>query len=333
MSDPGAGRSGDTGGTGDADRTGDTRPRLLVLRALGLGDLLTGLPALRALREAFGGHELVLAAPAALAPLVTDVAHRLLDVDFRHAVGALRWDGPPPDVAVNLHGRGPQSTRLLRALRPARLIAFDQHGGAAGAPAWRADEHEVTRWCRLLVEEGIACDPRRLGLDVAPDPAARGATILHPGAANAARRWPVDRWAALASALASEGERLLVTGAPEEAGLARRVAAAAHLPDEAVRAGSTDVAGLAALVAGARRVVCGDTGVAHLATATATPSVVLFGPVPPSRWGPPPRSRHRALWAGRTGDPHADRPDAGLLALSVPEVLGAVQGLPVVGRP
>ena len=47
------------------------RPAVLVLRALGLGDLLTGLPALRGLRTAFPRHELVLAAPPDLAPLAT----------------------------------------------------------------------------------------------------------------------------------------------------------------------------------------------------------------------------------------------------------------------
>ncbi|MBA2575354.1 MAG: glycosyltransferase family 9 protein, partial [Euzebyaceae bacterium] len=82
---------------------------------------------------------------------------------------------------------------------------------------------------------------------------------------------------------------------------------------------------LAAVVAAAGRVVCGDTGVAHLATAVGIPSVVLFGPVPPSRWGPPAdRPRHRALWAGGTGDPHAPRPDPGLLRITVEDVVAAL---------
>ena len=40
------------------------------------------------------------------------------------------------------------------------------------------------------------------------------------------------------------------------------------------------------------------TGLAHLATAYARPSVVLFGPVPPAEWGPPQHPRHQVLWAG-----------------------------------
>jgi len=80
------------------------------------------------------------------------------------------------------------------------------------------------------------------------------------------------------------------------------------------------------VVAAARVVVVGDTGVAHVATAVRTPSVVLFGPEPPSRWGPPEdRPWHVALWAGRRGDPHGVQPDAGLLELGVLDVLLAVR--------
>jgi ADP-heptose:LPS heptosyltransferase len=75
--------------------------------------------------------------------------------------------------------------------------------------------------------------------------------------------------------------------------------------------------------------VCGDTGVAHLATALGTPSVVLFGPTAPARWGPPPdRPIHRVLWAGAEGDPHADRPDPGLLRIGVDDVLVELADLP-----
>jgi ADP-heptose:LPS heptosyltransferase len=307
-----------------------TRPTLLVLRALGLGDLLTGLPALRALAEAFPRHRRLLAAPRALAPLARlgGAVDEVMDVTGLAPLPA----APPPDVAVNLHGPGLQSHQVLLAAQPRRLVAF-QHAEipqTRGAPRWRADEHEVERWCRLLVEHGIAADPTRLELTppVAPvPPGAVGATLIHPGAASAARRWPADRWAAVAHAERAAGRPVIVTGGAGEIPLARAVARRAGLEAGAVQAG-TDLEQLTALVAAAARVVVGDTGIAHLATALGTPSVVLFGPTPPALWGPPPlRRRHRALWAGRSGDPHGATIDPGLLAISVGEVLEALAGL------
>ena len=76
----------------------------------------------------------------------------------------------------------------------------------------------------------------------------------------------------------------------------------------------------------AGRVVCGDTGVAHLATALGTPGVLLFGPSSPHAWGPP-AGLHRVLWARREGDPHADRPDPGLLAIGVRDVVRELAAL------
>ena len=100
---------------------------------------------------------------------------------------------------------------------------------------------------------------------------------------------------------------MLLSGGAQEAPLAAEVAARAGIPADDNLAGRTrDLAGLAALVASAGRVACGDTGVAHLATALRVPSVVLFGPTDPARWGPPAdRLWHRVRWAGRQGDPHA----------------------------
>jgi ADP-heptose:LPS heptosyltransferase len=295
------------------------RPVVLVLRALGLGDFLTGVPALRAVRRAYPEHEVVLAAPEALAPLVaaTGAVDRQLDTPsyVRGPVRQLPWPAAdPPAVAVNLHGRGPQSTEALLGTRPERLLAF-AGAGAPGGPQWRPDEHEVSRWCRLLGWYGIPADATQLDLPTPPAPAgSTGAVLVHPGAAAPERRWPADRYAEVAAALRAAGHDVLVTGSAAEVPLAREVATAAGLPAGAVAAGRTDLAALARSVAYARLVVCGDTGVAHLATAYGTPSVVLFGPVPPAAWGPPPQHRqHVALWRG----------EHGLTDITVPEVLAA----------
>jgi ADP-heptose:LPS heptosyltransferase len=237
--------------------------------------------------------------------------------------------GGPVDVAVNLHGRGPESHRALLGLRPRRLMAFCHPDvpESAEMPAWRPGEHEVRRWCRLLCEHGVPADAGDLRIPPPPGPppgGAAGATLLHPGAASPARRWPPPRWAAVARAERSAGREVIVTGSGSETALVDEVVRLAGLPPSAGRAGAGDVLWLARAVSAAGLVVCGDTGVAHLATAMGTPSVVLFGPVSPALWGPPEPSRHLSIWKGRSGDPHGGAPDPGLLDISVDDVLRTV---------
>ncbi|WP_338483522.1 glycosyltransferase family 9 protein [Streptomyces sp. SCSIO 75703] len=318
---------------------GTTAPRLLVLRALGLGDLLAGVPALRALHRSHPGHELVLAAPAELAPVAaaTGDVDRLLPASApgRAVPHALDWTGPPPDVAVDLHGDGPPSHRLLQRLGPRRLLAFAHPGTPEiDGPLWYAEEHERVRWCRLLTAYGIAADPDDLLLPrpSVPSPAP-GAVVLHPGAGAPARCWPVERYAAVAEVLRARGRRVVVTGGADEADLVARLAKLARLPDTDVFGGGLPLDRLAALVADAGAVVSGDTGLAHLAAAHAAPSVTLFGPVPPSRWGPPDHPRHRVLWhPGPDGDPHGTEPDPALLRLRADDVLDALDALDALGE-
>ena len=298
------------------------RPRLLALRALGLGDFLTGVPALRAVRRGFPDHEVVLAAPAVLEPLarLAGVADGLLDT---RDLAALRWSGEAPDLAVNLHGRGPESHRLLMDCSPERLVAFGCPEVGYVGPAWRADEHEVLRWCRLLDSSGVPADPTDLRL---PPPVRRAtfpdAVVVHPGAAHPSRRWPAARFAAVARWAAEHGHRVVVTGGPSERELAEEVRRGAGLGAESVLAGRTDLEGLAAEIAEACLLVSGDTGVAHLASAFGTPSVLLFGPVPPALWGPPPDGPHTVIWHGDgSGDPWGSELDPALARITIEEVV------------
>ena len=306
-------------------------PTVLVLRALGLGDFLTGLPALRALRAGFPGHRLVLAAPRSLADLVSlaGVADELVD---QRGLTAMDWHGNPPELAVNLHGKGPQSHALLRSVAPVRLAAFGCPEAGHRGPQWRPEEHEVTRWCRLVSAAlDLPADPADLRLQRPAGPPRwlpgppRPTAVVHPGAAYPARRWPVDRWSRVARSLEDRGFGVLVTGDQGETALAGEVVRRAGLPPERSTAGRLDLPELARLVADARVLLCGDTGVAHLATAMGTPSVLLFGPTSPQRWGPPSGGLHRVLWHGDgTGDPWADRPDEALLRITVDEVLSSL---------
>lgn len=309
--------------------------RVLILRALGLGDFLAGVPAYRAVRAARPEHEVILAASAALSPLarLTGAIDRVLPA---RELQPLDWAGPPPDVAVDLHGSGPASHRLVEDLGAALTMMYaSPEAPHAIGPWWDPSEHEVDRWCRLPAWYGIPADSGDLGLAPPraahdPRPAGRaalsGAAVLHPGAASGSRRWPAERFSAVARSLVGEGHRVVITGTAAERDLRRRVADGAGLPAGAVL--DTDLLELAAIVASASVVVTNDTGTSHLATAYGTPSVTLFGPVSPGLWGPPrDRPQHVALWHGtgeRPGDAHGHVPDPRLLEITVEEVLAAV---------
>jgi ADP-heptose:LPS heptosyltransferase len=298
--------------------TVDDRPVLLVLRARNVGGLLLAVPALRALRRAHPDHRLVLAAPEVLAPLAAQTG-AVDEVTHTPVPGALRWGGPAPDLAVNLHGVDAQADGVLDATGPRSRI---------GPGPDRDDLHERERWCAMLEAHGIPADPADMYL-VAPDRSDPGPVLVHPGARSGARRWPAERFAEVAAALHRAGHEVLVTGTADDRPLALDVGRAAGLSLVRVLAGRTTPAELCALVARAALVVGGDTGTAHLASAYRVPSVVLSGPVPPSRTGPPADGPHVVLGdAGlRRGDLDARDPDPALLAVGVSDVLDAARSL------
>lgn len=314
---------------------------VLVLRALGLGDALTGVAALRGVRRAFPDHRIVLAAPSHVANWLRDLAV-VDDILPTPGLESLRWS-ERGHVAVDLHGPGPESHRVLLQTHPDRLIAFrNAEAGYTDGPWWREDEHEVLRWCRLVRSVGGVSTPEDLRLPrpsgvpletaLSRDPSTgQGAddVVLHPGAASGSRRWPAARWAQVATALAARGRTVVLTGGPTERDLCARIVADAVGHDVRSLAGDLDLPGLADVVARARLLVCGDTGVAHLATAFGTRSVLLFGPTPPQWSGPAiDHERHVVLWHGHApGDPRGDQVDPALAAITPEEVLRAAAHL------
>lgn len=278
------------------------------------------------LKQALPGHAIVLAAPAVFAPFVElspSIDRLFPSTELMRLNG---FDGPV-DIGIDLHGNGPASRELLAELNPGRLIGFANAGAGLAGPVWRADEHEVHRWCRLVCE-GLGVDlpfPGVAGSIAVPEVAVPAAvSVVHPGAAAASRRWPADRFVQVARELRRQGHRVVVTGGGSERLLVSRIAVEAGVEP----AFGMSLLELAGVIAAARLVVCGDTGVAHLASAYRTPSVVLFGPVSPANWGPPIDPRHVVLWHGDgTGDPHGAEPDPALLRISVSEVLAAATRL------
>jgi ADP-heptose:LPS heptosyltransferase len=109
--------------------------------------------------------------------------------------------------------------------------------------------------------------------------------LLNPGAAWPNKRWPAERFGAVASALrARHGLASVVCWGPGEEWLAEEVAAASG--GGAIVAPSTQVGDLLSIARAAAIVVSGDTGPLHLAAAVGAPIVAVFGPTDPARNGP-----------------------------------------------
>lgn len=304
--------------------------KIAVLRGLFLGDLVAATPALRALRRGHPRAEITLATlphSAALAPHLPPSVDRVLA--YPGAPGLDGWAGDEAgleafliemraerfDLAVNLHGRGPQSTRLVRAFGARRLAAFTP-GPEDGLPApdahvpWQDGRHESENLLRLAGVAGGSRDGTLPSLQVrGKDRRAAGALVagdrrplalVHPGASAAEKRWPAERFGEVARGLLGRGFAVVVTGGASEGGITGRVAGLA--PGALDLGGRTDLSALIGLVDRASVAVTNDTGPAHLAYALATPSVTVFGPTTDAkRWGPPAGTgeRHAVL----VGDP------------------------------
>jgi ADP-heptose:LPS heptosyltransferase len=372
---------------------GEPRPlagvrRVVVLRALMLGDMLCATPALRALRAGLPQAHITLVGQPAIRPL----ARRLSSIDdFIEFPG---WPGLPErplaappvvlgflqqlrarqfDLAVQLHGSGRVVNPLVAAFGARMTAGFHPPGGwrpdadAARYLDWPDEGSEVERLLRLTDHLGlprtapadrveVADIDGRAGraLDFPLQPRDRWAAdgllaalglvgplpllaLVHPGAQLASRRWPPERFAAVADALAARGLTVLLTGTAAEQPLTRAVARAMHHRAHDL-AGCTSLWTLGALVERSAVVVSNDTGIAHIAAALRRPSVVVASGSDVRRWAPADRRLHPVLWHDLPCRPcaHADCPNGQACALAVPVqsvTEAALDLLPAPARP
>jgi ADP-heptose:LPS heptosyltransferase len=110
--------------------------------------------------------------------------------------------------------------------------------------------------------------------------------VLHAWAAAPARTCSSNVWSDIIRTLERAGWSLVLTGGPAEVAGTARLAAAATGP-VCDLSGQLELDQLAAVLHGARALIVGNTGPAHLAAAVGTPVVSLFAPVVPAeRWAP-----------------------------------------------
>lgn len=305
--------------------------KLAVFRGLYLGDLVAATPALRALRHGYPRAEITLVTlpwASALAPHLEDFVDRLLpypgapgldggggEEDLEDFLGRMRAE--QFDLAVNMHGCGPTSTRLV-ARFGARSTASFVGSGRGDVPAldvavpWDAETNESRKLLLLAEKAGGTpddCEPElcvreedyRQADALLSEDLLRPLALVHPGASIPEKRWPGESFSQVAEGLIQRGYTVAVTGSAAEQELTRRVSEAA--PGSLDFGGKTGLSTLIALVARASILVSNDTGPAHLAYASKTPSVTLFGPsTDVERWGPLFSDRHAVLRGNHISD-------------------------------
>jgi heptosyltransferase I len=290
-------------------------------------------------------------------------------VDRTHLVNAKEWARAPlrggtlRDVAALRHALRAENYDLCIDLQGAVRSALA--GRLAGAPRmigedqprewparWLFDERVPTYGVHVI-EQAVEVCAAAAGEPLFPilpplpvdreaeqwaDGVLRGAVgrvvLLSPGAGWGAKRWPAERYGAVAAELHAQGFAVLVNAGPNEQGIAAEVVRASG---EVARAPefTTPDSSLERLIALTRRVclvIAGDTGPLHLACALGKPVVGIYGPTDPRRNGPfgVPFRVLRHPQSKRDHSRHAE-PEAGLLTITPEQVVDAAKEL--LGKP
>lgn len=300
--------------------------RIAVFRALQLGDLLCAIPALRALRRACPDSEITLIGLPWARTFVERFSHCIdgfmefpgcpgLPEQPWNALRLLRfiaWARKKKfDLVLQMHGSGPIVNPLVASLGARITAGYYLPGGYRPNPDWfmpfPAREPEIRQHLRLMDFLGIADQGEELEFPLLERDRQEYKTLcqrlgirrghylcVHPGSQLPSRRWPPQRFAAVADTLASHRLPAVLTGSMAEQPLTQEVMRRMRAPAFDL-AGHTSLGGLAAVIAGARLLIANDTGVSHLAAALKVPSVIIASGSDVRRWAPLNRNLHRVL--------------------------------------
>ena len=271
-----------------------------------MGDVIHAIPTAAALRARFPEARIDWMVDPRYVPLLEMVR----GIDSRIAVNTRRVGstfatlgdlrGVGYSAVIDLQGLL-KSAVLARAVGAERTIGFASHHlrERTAGPFYShrvdpAELHVIFKNLALLAPLGsrdtrVAFPLEIPHSEVAETAVARFAgtpyAVINPGAAWPNKRWPADRFGALAATLSDRyGLRSLVLWGPGEEPLAEQVANASRGATELAPA--TSITDLFAIASRARILISGDTGPLHIGGAVGTPLVALFGPTRAERNGP-----------------------------------------------
>ncbi|HET9579309.1 MAG TPA: glycosyltransferase family 9 protein [Usitatibacter sp.] len=306
----------------------DPRPRhVAVFRALQLGDMLCAVPALRALRAFLPAARITLVGLPWARSFVERFRHYVDDLlvfpgfpgypeqegDIRGLLDCLREAQKRRfDVAIQLHGSGELTNRIVALLGAGRVAGFRPRDGfPAPSPwfmPWPDSQPEIHRYLSLMAFLGVPLHGADLELPLLDEDRRSWEALtrehhlspghyvcIHPGARLRSRRWPAERFGEVGAALAQDGWQIVVTGSAAEAPLTSEVMS--MLPRTAIDlTGRTTLGSMAMLLQQGALLVCNDTGVSHIAAAVRAPSVIVASGSDVRRWAPLDTQRHHVLW-------------------------------------
>jgi heptosyltransferase-2 len=158
--------------------------------------------------------------------------------------------------------------RLPRMVDRCAMLALPR--GAAQPPDWPLPDLTVpsTEIAAWRIRRGLTDD--------------RPIVALAPGAVGSSKRWTISGFSGLARSLKAEGAAVWVLGGPGEKSIATEIAAEGGALDLT----GTDLRDATIALAAASVAVSNDSGLLHVAAATGTPSIGIFGPTSPWHWAP-----------------------------------------------
>ena len=283
--------------------------RILIAHHLLLGDTIMLAPLLKKLRQTLPQADIVLLCPPAWLPLFAGQPYgvRALAYDQRSLAAHRQLFGEAPFDWALVPGDNRWSW-IARAMGARWITAFagDERPVSKNWPidqfiAWPDSPAAWGDIVHLLAPGAFAATyapsdwpaPQKPSTFVAP---VAPYCVLHLGASSPHKHWPVANWQAAAAWAAAQGLTVVLSAGRGEQDLIHAVDPDGQYP---AYAGSLDLAGVWHLLAGARLLLCLDTGIAHLARLVGTPTVAMFGPGSPLISGPGLFWRHSpftAVW-------------------------------------
>lgn len=281
--------------------------RILVIRLRSIGDTVLATPVLSTLRRELPKAEIDIALEDWVAPLLDDFEgvgiERVGAQPAARLKAAARLKKRRYDVVINLHGGSTSSTLAAATLAEYRLgfshYRFPRtYTHLYGSPAdlWGTDQlHSVEQQLAILGLAGLEVDrsePTSLPYNVAAEAAiserlgdaTRPIALIHPAAAYETKQWPAENFARVAEDLASRGFRVVLVAAPNEVSVLEAVRRAASC--EVAAFNDLTLAEVTSLARRAELFVGNDSGIAHIAAAVGTRSVVIFGSSNRLHWRP-----------------------------------------------